>query len=165
MRLIHYSAEPMPPLTDPRQSSGRRIGKPSHGLWVSVESRHNDGWRHWCEDENFGLDRLTHASEIVLKPKAKPLWIKTAAAVQSLALRYPRQTDDVAYVSEIDAVDWSAVMREWPAIIIAPYQWRCRVDVMWYYGWDCASGVIWDISIIEAVRPAPEFARPQEKAA
>lgn len=177
MRLIHYSSEPLTTLTDPHDFPGGRIGKPTRGLWVSAESQPFDpgdeerdgdwGWRQWCEAEKFGLDRLTHATEIVLKPDANPMWLKTQAAIECLALEYPRQTGFIGnrYISELDAVDWKAIMSSWPAIIIAPYQWRCRMDVMWYYGWDCASGVIWDTSIISELKPVPEFARLKEEAA
>ena len=36
-------------------------------------------------------------------------------------------------------------------IIISPYQWDCRLALEsgWYYGWDCSSGCIWDISCIQ----------------
>ena len=36
-------------------------------------------------------------------------------------------------------------------IIIAPYQWYCRMTVDWYYTWDCASGCIWNLDAIESV--------------
>lgn len=177
MKLIHYSSEPLTALTDPREFPGARIGKPHRGLWVSAEAQPFDpgdeerdgdwGWRQWCEAEKFSLERLTHATEIILKPDANPMWLKTAAAVEDLASEYPRETGHVrgTFVPRFDNIDWDAIMSNWPAIIIAPYQWRCRMDVMWYYCWDCASGVIWDLSIIEAIRPAPEFARPKEEAA
>lgn len=152
MRLIHYSAHPLPPLTDPRQLAPRLSwGKPRHGLWVSAESGRQDGWRDWCEGSGFGLANLTCATEIVLKRKAKPLRIRTAAALCDFSKSYATTHAD------IDVIDWEAVMRDWPAIIIAPYQHLHRHNVIWYYGWDCASGVIWDASIIAAVRPAPTF--------
>lgn len=170
MKLIHYSAEPLTALTDPHLLPGERIGKPNRGLWVSVEEESSPededdwGWRKWCEAEKFSLERLTHATEIVLKPDANPMWLKTAAAVEDLAKEYPNRTGFVGktYVPSFDNVDWDAIMSAWPAIIIAPYQWACRMDVRWYYCWDCASGVIWDTSIISELRPAPEFARPKE---
>jgi hypothetical protein len=30
-----------------------------------------------------------------------------------------------------------------------------RMGLMWYYGWDCASGCIWDTSVIERVTLEP----------
>ena len=177
MRLIHYSPEPLTELADPHLLPQTRVGKPTRGLWVSVEAQPfgpNDkdwGWRQWCEAERFQMDRLTHATEIILKPDANPLWLKTAESVEALAKEYPNPTGYIRiqnrnrYVSELDAVDWDAIMANWPAIIIAPYQWACRMDVLWYYCWDCASGVIWDTSIIKELRPIPEFARPKEEAA
>ena len=39
----------------------------------------------------------------------------------------------------LDALDWSRVMRRFDGLIIAPYIWPCRMDTLWYYGWDCSS--------------------------
>lgn len=39
------------------------------------------------------------------------------------------------------------------ATTITPYCWPARMDpdLIWYYGWDCASGCIWDASTIHQV--------------
>ena len=42
---------------------------------------------------------------------------------------------------------WPGVAAEgWAGIEIAPYIWARRLDgpARWYYGWDAASGCIWD---------------------
>ncbi len=38
---------------------------------------------------------------------------------------------------------------------------------MWYYGWDCASGVIWDAEAVAELRPtdAPDLTKLEEAAA
>jgi hypothetical protein len=40
-------------------------------------------------------------------------------------------------------IDWVRVSEEYDGLEIAPYIWSRRLEFMWYYGWDCASGVIW----------------------
>lgn len=32
-----------------------------------------------------------------------------------------------------------------------PTIWQLRLDLDWYYTWDCASGVFWDVSCLELV--------------
>ncbi len=56
-------------------------------------------------------------------------------------------------------IDWIKVAKQYAGLIIAPYQWGYRLEpgTHWYYGWDCASGCIWDASVIErieAIEPA-----------
>lgn len=48
-------------------------------------------------------------------------------------------------------LDWLKVKQKYQGIIIAPYQWKCRMaqETKWYYGWDCASGCIWDLDCID----------------
>jgi hypothetical protein len=50
-------------------------------------------------------------------------------------------------------IDWKKVKKHYKGIIISPYQWKLRLDtrVFWYYGWDCSSGCIWDLSCITNV--------------
>ncbi len=45
-------------------------------------------------------------------------------------------------------IDWAAVAEEYAGIEIAPYQWSLRMDTRtnWYYPWDVASGVVWDMT-------------------
>ena len=53
-----------------------------------------------------------------------------------------------------DQIDWAEVASKYDGIIISPYQWSLRLDMemMWYYGWDCASGCIWNISAIKELK-------------
>jgi hypothetical protein len=172
-KLIHYSKNPLTAV-DPNWPPAVRFGKPP-GLWVSVEAGGDDGWRDWCVGENFELDRLTHATEIVLKPDPKPLWIQSKETLRLFTTEFMHRKgksgyfdidNPTAYRSDYDWIDWDRVMAKWPALIIAPYQWESRLDtdLMWYYLWDCASGVIWDTSIIADLKPAPKFARAADEA-
>jgi len=47
-------------------------------------------------------------------------------------------------------INWSAVADRYSGIEISPYQWEARdgSETSWYYGWDVASGCIWDPAII-----------------
>lgn len=43
-------------------------------------------------------------------------------------------------------IDWSRVAENYDGIEIAPYIYKARMGHMWYYGWDVASGCIWNTS-------------------
>lgn len=66
-------------------------------------------------------------------------------------------------------IDWFQVVRNFPGIIIAPYLWerrnsnRSNWDSCWYYGWDCASGCIWDLRCIESFQMVEEMKLPRKK--
>lgn len=41
-------------------------------------------------------------------------------------------------------IHWDAVSAQYSGIEICPYNWDLRFPLRWYYGWDVASGCIWD---------------------
>ena len=59
-------------------------------------------------------------------------------------------------------IDWAAVARCYQGIIIPTYHFEFRFDTHvsdWYYGWDCASGCIWDAGAIASVSLVREDVR------
>lgn len=148
MKLIHYSSERItlePMLYD--QSRDKWQAKPV-GLWVSIE----DEWKKWCESENYRTQTCTHSHEVILKPNHSVLHLKTAEEVTAFGKKYPLRTRDWDAEYDTYQLDWHTIKKEYQGIIIAPYQWSCRLalESCWYYGWDCASGCIWDLDSIES---------------
>jgi hypothetical protein len=150
--LFHYSATPLGELRsmvpqEPREGdSWTFIDKP-RGLWVSVD----DAWEEWCRENEFNVPSLAVKQRVVLKDfEGKLLLLSTPPEILEFQERYglphPR-------IPEHYGIDWARVALNYGGIIIAPYQWSLRLDLMWYYGWDCASGCIWDTSIIAGVEP------------
>jgi hypothetical protein len=125
-----------------------------HGLWVSDEDDY--GWSHWCTAEEFSLDRLMYEHLVELYPVNNILFIRS---VEELDKFHDRYSIDIIkdwiphYPSRKDWLDWPQVYPLWQGIIITPYLWERRMDYMWYYGWDCASGCIWDLSAIRSFQP------------
>lgn len=150
-RLLHYSAEPLGPLRRIEQRAGTAFphDKP-RGLWVSVEGP--DDWREWCEAEGFGLDRLAHAHEVTLRPGARVLWLRGASDIDGFTARYGAPYG-IGHGFHMTGIRWADVAADHQGIVIAPYCWERRLHhgADWYYGWDCASGCIWDPEAIEAV--------------
>jgi hypothetical protein len=149
--LIHFSAEPLGSI-ESRVQERRAHGKPK-GLWVSVEGD-EDGWRDWCLGEQFGLERLAVAQHVRLADDAQILYVDSAAGIDDLGRRYGTESEYwTGPRPYYDRIDWAQVAECYQGIIIAPYIWSRRLDggAFWYYGWDCASGCIWDASAIARV--------------
>lgn len=145
MLLSHYSAKKLGAITDgdPRRRGGAY--KP-RGLWVSADGA--DDWPAWCRSE--GLDAGALRYRINLAGDAKVLRIESVAALDAFDDRYGCSSYPG---SRTGSIDWPAVAETYDGIIIAPYQWERRLSdkAGWYYGWDCASGVIWKARAIASV--------------
>jgi hypothetical protein len=48
-------------------------------------------------------------------------------------------------------IDWIKVNKRYDGIEINPYQYKARYDISWYYGWDVASGCIWNPKAISNI--------------
>lgn len=156
--LIHYSDKPLGKLRRIKQPP-----QPDHkprGLWVSVQGK--DDWLHWCESERFDLHRLVNATQVVLKPDAEVLRLTNATQIEEFSDQYacgleavlPQYEPPPRFKSN-NFLRWKEVAEKHQGIIIAPYCWALRMDqnTAWYYGWDCASGCIWDPAAIAQTKP------------
>lgn len=147
--LSHYtSAETLVP-RNVDQSRRGSFGKPQ-GLWVSVDGP--DDWPSWCKSEQFRDVDSQNRFRVTLATDANILHLETFDEVIVFTEKYgepSRFGGRLAY----DGIRWGEVAANHQGIIIAPYSWRARNDhqTFWYYGWDCASGCIWDASAIAEV--------------
>lgn len=149
MELRHYSTG----FTYDRHrkyEGGGGVHKPA-GFWVSVQGE-ND-WVEWCEANAWGNPGPHNEHVVTLDPQANVLLIESREMLDSFTerLTYPLDASRRGY-APVTHEHWDRnVKPHWDGVIIAPYQWRARRDVGWYYGWDCASGVIWNLDAIESV--------------
>jgi hypothetical protein len=138
--LEHYASGPLVTINSAAQ--GAPSSKP-RGLWVSVKGA--DDWPSWCRGEEFRLGTLAVCHRITLADTANILWIDQPWKIDDLDLKYA--VNPGARPSY--EMDWARMALHWDGIIIAPYQWSRRLDgPSWYYGWDCASGCIWNANAI-----------------
>lgn len=163
MILQHFTSEPLafdPTRTyDQREPHGH--GKPV-GFWVSVEGE--DDWPSWCRSEECFVGALTHLNRVELFPAAAVFYIRTGAELETFHEIFAHETDfdrRYGYAKPHWPIDWRRVSKECDGVIIAPYLWQHRLSstVRWYYGWDCASGCIWNLSAIESVTAMSEATR------
>lgn len=150
--LEHYSTKPMKRVRSARQADDLQsqfCGKP-RGLWVSVKGE--DDWASWCQGEQWGLDRLVVRHSVVLTPGANILRVSGVRALDDFHHRYS-VTEMLGRYSR-SYIDWRFVAKKFDGILIAPYVWERRLEKPlsdWYYGWDCASGVIWNARAVAQV--------------
>jgi hypothetical protein len=50
-------------------------------------------------------------------------------------------------------IEWGQIAETYSGIIVAPYSRARRETYLWYYGWHCASGCIWDTRVIRLGAP------------
>ena len=148
------------------------------GLWISIEDYKDEDdvtWDSWCIKENFRIDSLKVKNKIILHEKANILLLTTFKDIYSFGKEnrfdiesYLKTTlggnyeesDDVIFdldsetTKEILQISWDKVIKKYDGIFIAPYNWEARwhTETIWYYGWDCASGCIWNIDIIKEIK-------------
>lgn len=168
MILEHYSDEPWE--YAPMSYAQRRYdqdgnGKPN-GLWVSVKGE--DDWPSWCHGEGYRTERLAICQRVILKPEANVLTITTVAEIVAFHDKYGVAWE-IGGDFSLGRIDWRRVATDYDGVIIAPYLWECRLAFNnphlkkisdWYYGWDCASGCIWNGDAIAAF----ELAEQEEEA-
>ena len=164
MRLIHFDKEPIELDRTRVYPDGERDAyfKPK-GIWVSDED--DFGWSHWCSAEQFDSMGLIYEHRIELWPDHNILIMSDVEALDKFHEEYaidilqgkrqgifPGQltASQRRYIEREhrDWLDWRRVYPLWQGIIVTPYLWERRMQYMWYYGWDCASGAIWDLSAI-----------------
>ena len=154
-RFAHYSAEPFSGPVRSTPLAEQTIHSKPKGFWISVEGN-DDGWREWCEGEEFNLEGLAHRTDIELAPNANILWLRDAWKIDEVTARY----EGLPYptITTYRQIDWRPIAEQYQGIIIAPYHWSRRLcdRSRWYYSWDCASGCIWDAAAIVVARPSPE---------
>ena len=158
MKLMHYSAEPLVFDSTRRyeQNEPFAYAKPV-GFWVSIQGE--DDWPSWCHGENYRPEGLAFAHEVTLRPHAQVHRIDNPIALDAFTGSYAVQTDFERSHPAIGnmnrwPIDWREVTKDSDGLIIAPY--LRRFEVSWYYGWDCASGCIWNLDAIESVELVAE---------
>jgi hypothetical protein len=156
MRLIHFNDAPVKLDTLIARGQNEHGDFKPRGLWVSDESCDSWGWREWCIAEDFNLGMLTHVHEVTLSNTAEILFLRSPEEIKAFGHEYRMTHGPLANINTrgvLQLLDWVRVIQKWHGIIITPYQWSCRLDFDcgWYYGWDCASGCLWEPSAIGSI--------------
>lgn len=119
------------------------------GIWYGI----NDAWMEWCagEQQNWFCPYIY---EIKTK-KSKILTIENVAQFERFEDKYtmsclsgiqgfPAIRNPTNLRLFDGQIDWIKLSSEFSGLEIPNYLWEKRLNSMWYYGWDCASGCVWD---------------------
>ena len=152
---VHFSDGPLDAVEgrvqpDPTDFSVPRGAHKPLGLWYSVEHDDGHGWVDRCRAEQWGNTDPLFGHVLVLDV-SRILRLADARDI----LRFGQQYGCEAYPgARLTTIDWRPVARDFAGIEIWPYQWECRLDFdcSWYYGWDCASGCVWDATAVLGIQ-------------
>jgi len=146
-----------------------------NGLWFDVDG----SWKQWCEAMTFRLEtlryrhtlRILDASKILYLRKAKDIDLFTREFGHNLSghfqpLQKSEDLDSFAheYGNDLFAeivgrfsnyIMWDEVAVKHSGIIIDPYIRSRSQTYLWYYGWNCAGGCIWDTDVIRLGKAHP----------
>ena len=168
MKLVHFSREPVVKVrtcarADRMSSDGTGVGPKPRGFWVT-DMDCEDNWLSWCRSESFGLENLAHQQEVRLSPRAKILYLRNTMDIDLFTQEHGAELHP-GFGRQY--INWKPICREYQGIVITPYIWQRRLDggAFWYYGWDCASGVIWDARAIDHLACVVEIAQEGKVAA
>jgi len=118
------------------------IGLKPKGLWYGVGPSWVDWVRsempEWEVDNIFKIDINTD----------RMLMISTSEELLAFNKNY-----GTVISNYYNVIDWAKVASDYGGIEISPYNYKLRMarEVGWYYGWDVASGCIWDEGIVTGV--------------
>lgn len=151
MDLRHYASKPV---TLDDRAHEQSVDLKPNGLWLSVGTE----WLDWCRSENFRTEVDWYEHPVSLSPEASILALSSGTDIDAFTEEYGEQVSP-DFPSRY--IDWAHVADVYDGIVIAPYQWSRRLErhTFWYYGWDIASGCIWNPGVVnlgEAVQVSVE---------
>ena len=80
----------------------------------------------------------------MLHDDANILRVKNVAAIDAFSREY---------IGLYKNIDWHRVCARYDGILIAPYLSARRLNLPWYYPWDCASACVWNSSMCLVPEP------------
>jgi hypothetical protein len=120
-----------------KQSQG---AKP-RGLWYGV----GPSWIDWVRSEmpDWEVDNIFKIDV----NQDMMLTITNSEELLAFNKNYGVKTDF------FNVIDWTRVASDYGGIEISPYNYKLRMEreVFWYYGWDVASGCVWNEGVITGV--------------
>lgn len=129
---------------DINRKYSQEVNMKPHGFWYGFGTE----WIDWCKSEmpewvGKYFYRVDIGSSNVLK-------IKSALELINFTKQYEvNKYPDLPFFHRHMFIDWTSVANKYDGIEIAPYQYSTKYDYMWYYGWDVASGCIWNLKNVK----------------
>lgn len=94
---------------------------------------------HWIKPNCFDIDVAS----------CKMLTLKSVQTIRRFTEQYSANVFSTLKLDHLASfgIDWPRVAAVYDGIEIPRYIYQCRLErgVIWYYGWDCASGCVWNL--------------------
>ena len=150
---IHHSRQGSRIGEEPQVSGfSQKAGRKPNGLWYECQDGSSMDWQTFCDtglstkyseryDSTYNVDledyNILFIPDIYYFDKFTEMY----------GVPHPAFPND----PEEKLIDWAKVAEHYSGIEICPYI-ADRRDVEWYYGWDVASGCVWDQEGIKELR-------------
>lgn len=146
MIFEHYASEPRE--IDAReyiQAEDTPYDKPN-GFWISVKGQ--DDWPSWCISEQFAEERLKYRHRVTLQEGHNIKILNNEKDIDLFEESYSTEFGSSSISRhQMMVIRWPLVASLYDGILIPRYLWSMRFR-NWYYGWDCASGCVWNTDVI-----------------
>ena len=151
---IHHSRQDTRDGEEPQISGfSQKIGYKPDGLWYECKDGSAIDWLEFCKTGlTDGTSRYDSSYDVILNDY-EILFITNNHDFKKFEKMYgipnPRYPDETK-------IDWPKVASHYDGIEICPYLYDMRRSSDWYYGWDVASGCVWNASGIKELISADE---------
>ena len=170
MTYYHWSPDPV----KLRRMSYPQSGNPKpNGLWFDV----NGSWKKWCNSVQFRLENLRYRHTVTILDTSQLLFVRNAKEIDTFTRTYGHNLSGhiqpLQGSEELNAfahqygndlfgdilghfshyIMWEEVAENYSGIIVHPYSRARSQTYLWYHGWNCAGGCIWDTSVISLSKP------------
>lgn len=165
MAYYHWASEPI----TLRRMDYPQGGHPKpNGFWFDVD----ESWKRWCNATRFRPEALRYRHTVTILDASRVLFLRNARDIDMFTRRYGRDlssniellqgTRDTGTFARRYGHDlfrdlqrgfsnyimWAEVAEKHSGIVVDPYSRARSRTYLWYYGWNCAGGCVWDTDII-----------------
>ena len=157
---IHHSREGSRSGSGPKVTGfSQEIGPKPTGLWYECQDGSSETWKEFCTI-GFSKGYQYDSTYNVVLEDYNILFIPNEHHFEKFYKMYSvNHPADPAGTKGFDKmIDWPKVADHYAGIEICPYLSSKRMDddSFWYYGWDVASGCVWDSRGIKELIKAGE---------
>lgn len=147
LRLHNCSTELTRVHSVEQEQFGTWANKP-RGLWYGI----GDEWLDWCKGEMpEWIKPHWYRLEV---DESKLLILSKPSDIEKFTRRFGIRDRNTQYPTSArmdTSIVWAKVAQKYAGIEINPYMWECRNEYVWYYGWDVASGCIWNDGAVTGI--------------
>ena len=119
------------------EGRSQAVGTKPTGLWYGIDN----SWQEWAAERLPWI--YDHSFELELD-LSRMLIISNEQDFR----KFHSQYKTILY-SVTEVIDWPKVALEYGGIETNPYLPSLTSEYIWYYGWDVASGCVWDMPNIK----------------